>query len=138
MVSIISSDTLVHGAIDLGNVNNPSTYNMNSNLVSSPISSFSSPHPTSGQSDMARDKERPRLEVNLDSERLLLKGTGADMEPALLSGHVALYITNPMSVKEITLQFRGKTRLPVTSLDPYVPLTPTSIELSVFTSNRAA
>jgi hypothetical protein len=120
MAFIISSDALVHG--DFGNVNNPS-YNMDSNLILSPISSFSSPHPTSGQSDMARDKEKPRLEIILDSERLFLKGTGVDMEPALLSGHVALYLTNPMSVKEITLQFRGKARLPVTSSEPYVPLT---------------
>ncbi|KAJ8076341.1 hypothetical protein PM082_000762 [Marasmius tenuissimus] len=60
-------------------------------------------------------KERPRLEILLDKESIHLKGTGVDVEPALLSGHVALYLTESTSIKEITLQFRGKARLPVPS-----------------------
>jgi arrestin-related trafficking adapter 4/5/7 len=63
--------------------------------------------------DMSKDKERPRLEILLDNENVFLKGTGVDVEPARLSGHVALYLSESISVKEITLQFRGKARLPV-------------------------
>lgn len=85
------------------------------NLTSS---GSSTPHIPS-DSDMGRlsggerDKDRPRLEIILDSETLYLKGTGVDVEPARLSGHVALYLAESTSIKEITLQFRGKARLPV-------------------------
>ena len=54
----------------------------------------------------------PRLEILLDSECLYLKGTGPDIEPALLSGHVALYLAETTSVKEVGLQFIGKAKLP--------------------------
>lgn len=60
-----------------------------------------------------RDKERPPLEILLDKEVIYLKGTGVDVEAARLSGHVALYLSESTSIKEITLQFRGKARLPV-------------------------
>ncbi|KAK0462608.1 uncharacterized protein EV420DRAFT_1628125 [Desarmillaria tabescens] len=60
-----------------------------------------------------RDKERPRLEILLDKDCIFLKGTGVDVEPARLSGHST-------SIKEITLQFRGKARLPVPTNESYV------------------
>lgn len=72
------------------------------------------------EQDMSKDKERPRLEILLDKECIFLKGTGIDVEPARLSGHVALYLSESTSIKEITLQFRGKARLPVPSHDSYV------------------
>ncbi|KAJ3783537.1 hypothetical protein GGU10DRAFT_316675 [Lentinula aff. detonsa] len=65
--------------------------------------------------DMSKDKERSRLEILLDKECIYLKGTGVDVEPARLSGHVALYLSESTSIKEITLQFRGKARLPILS-----------------------
>ncbi|KAF5357414.1 hypothetical protein D9758_005859 [Tetrapyrgos nigripes] len=74
-------------------------------------------HPSSSpalpphEHDMGREKERPRLEVLLDKETICLKGTGVDVEPARLSGHVALYLAESTSIREITLQFRGKARL---------------------------
>lgn len=72
------------------------------------------------EQDMSKDKERPRLEILLDKECIFLKGTGIDVEPARLSGHVALYLSESTSIKEITLQFRGKARLPVSSHESYV------------------
>ncbi|KAJ7772729.1 hypothetical protein DFH07DRAFT_913614 [Mycena maculata] len=57
-------------------------------------------------------KERPCLVVHLDNEYLCLRGTGNDVEPARLTGHVALYLAESTPIKEITLQFRGKARLP--------------------------
>ncbi|ESK82922.1 arrestin domain-containing protein [Moniliophthora roreri MCA 2997] len=62
---------------------------------------------------LPKEKDRPRLEILLDKECIELKGTGVDVEPAWLSGHVALYLTESTSIKEITLVFRGKARLPV-------------------------
>ncbi|EEB94308.1 hypothetical protein MPER_06894, partial [Moniliophthora perniciosa FA553] len=59
------------------------------------------------------EKERLRLEILLDKECIELKGTGVDVEPARLSGHVALCLSESTSIKEITLVFRGKARLPV-------------------------
>ncbi|KAF9467404.1 hypothetical protein BDZ94DRAFT_1249272 [Collybia nuda] len=67
--------------------------------------------------DMARDKDKPRLEILLDSPYIFLKGVAADVEPARLSGHLALYLTESTPIKEITLQFRGKARLPVSPSD---------------------
>ncbi|KAL0956771.1 hypothetical protein HGRIS_002891 [Hohenbuehelia grisea] len=62
--------------------------------------------------NMGKEKER-QLDIQLDTDTLFLKGTGVDVEPARLSGHVVLYLAESMSIKEITLQFRGKARLPV-------------------------
>ena len=83
-------------------------------------------NPHDHQNDMGQPhkekehKERPRLEILLDKESIHLKGTGVDVEPGVLSGHVALYLTESTSIKEITLQFRGKARLPVPSHERYV------------------
>jgi len=71
---------------------------------------------------MSKEKERYRLEILLDKECVFLRGTGVDVEPATLSGHVALYLAESISVKEITLQFRGKSRLPVPGHESYVPI----------------
>jgi hypothetical protein len=62
--------------------------------------------------DMARDKERPHLDVILDSQYLVLKGTGPDVDPTTLSGHVPLFLTEATAIKEITLQFKGKAKMP--------------------------
>ncbi|KAJ6476031.1 hypothetical protein C8R47DRAFT_1075854 [Mycena vitilis] len=58
------------------------------------------------------NEPRPCLEVHVDKEYLCLKGTGNDVEPARLTGHVALYLAESTPIKEITLHFRGKARLP--------------------------
>jgi arrestin-related trafficking adapter 4/5/7 len=68
---------------------------------------------------MARDKEGPHLDVILDNQYLLLKGTGPDVDPATLSGHVRLLLTEPTSLKEITLQFKGKAKISVLTSDLY-------------------
>ena len=62
-------------------------------------------------------KERPRLDVVLDNQYLFLKGTGPDVDPTTLRGHVRLVLTEPTSIKEITLQFRGKAKIPSNSYD---------------------
>ncbi|KAJ2922575.1 hypothetical protein H1R20_g14527, partial [Candolleomyces eurysporus] len=58
-------------------------------------------------------KDRPSVDIVLDAPYLTLKGTGPDVEPTRLSGNVVLHLTEATSIKEITLQFRGKARIPI-------------------------
>jgi hypothetical protein len=69
--------------------------------------------------DMTKEKGS-HLDITLESNCVFLKGTGVDVEPAYLTGQVALTLTEPTSLKEITLQFRGKARLPVPASESYV------------------
>ncbi|KAF7305976.1 Arrestin-C domain-containing protein [Mycena chlorophos] len=62
--------------------------------------------------DVDSMKERPYLEIYLDNEFVCLKGRGNEVEPARLTGHVSLHLAESTPIKEITLQFRGKARLP--------------------------
>lgn len=75
-------------------------------------------------------KDRPRLDIILDSELVVLKGTGDDVDPATLSGHVALYLAESTAFKEIKLEFKGKARLPVTWREPYALFTPSLVPFS--------
>ncbi|KAI0339921.1 hypothetical protein BDW22DRAFT_1335586 [Trametopsis cervina] len=58
------------------------------------------------------EKGHPAVEIAVTSDVLVLRGTGVDVAPALLSGNVVLHLTEPTSIKEITLSFRGKARIP--------------------------
>ena len=80
----------------------------------------SNQHPRDAQhdADMHRDKIAPSLDIVVNSDTLVLRGTGVDVDPALLSGNVVLNLTEPTSLKEIVLQFRGKARLPVSASEP--------------------
>ena len=71
--------------------------------------------------DMGRE-EKPHLDIILDAPYLTLKGTGPDVEPTTLSGHVSLYLTDAISIKEITLQFRGKAKIPMPAPESCVTL----------------
>ena len=87
-------------------------------LITAPNSAFQSlgtPSRQANDHDMHRDKkdrDGPYLDIVVASDSLVLRGTGVDVDPALLSGHVVLHLTEPTSIKEITLQFRGKARIP--------------------------
>ena len=83
----------------------------------SPGSSHHSSQAT-GDHEMLHEKSRTGLEIIVNPETICLKGTGPEVEPALLSGHVALHLTESTSIKEITLSFRGKARLPLPSHEP--------------------
>ena len=74
-----------------------------------------SDHPDGMYQDRKEKERHPRLEIVLDQDCLYLRGTGVDVEPARLSGHLVLYLTESTSVREITLHFRGKARLPIPS-----------------------
>lgn len=61
-----------------------------------------------------RDKEKmqPTLEIVVTNDVLCLQGPGAEVEPVLLSGNVVLHLPEDTDIKEVTLQFRGKAKLP--------------------------
>ncbi|ETW81094.1 hypothetical protein HETIRDRAFT_320746, partial [Heterobasidion irregulare TC 32-1] len=68
---------------------------------------------------MAREKDRsPSLDIQVNSDLLVLKGTGVDVAPTLLSGNLVLHLAEATSIKEITLSFRGKARLPPSASEP--------------------
>lgn len=68
-------------------------------------------------SEMAREKGDKHITVDIivNSDHLYLRGTGVDVAPALLSGNIVLYLSESTSLKQITLNFRGKARIPVPS-----------------------
>ena len=70
----------------------------------------------------SRDKERmqPTLDITVTNDVLCLKGPGTEVEPVLLSGNVILYLPENTHIKDITLRFRGKAKLPP-SHDSCVP-----------------
>ncbi|KAI0066012.1 hypothetical protein BV25DRAFT_1849481 [Artomyces pyxidatus] len=71
------------------------------------------------QDEMTKKEEKfPNVEIVVHSDFLTLKGTGVDVAPTLLSGHVVLNLAESTSIKEITLQFRGKARLPPPANEP--------------------
>ena len=67
------------------------------------------------------DKGHPFVDISVNSDTLVLRGTGVDVEPALLSGNVVLYLSEPTSIKEISMQFRGKARIPPSANESCVP-----------------
>lgn len=66
------------------------------------------------------DTTKSYLDIVLDAPFLTLRGTGPDVEATSLSGHVALFLTESTSIKEITLQFRGKAKIPMPASESYV------------------
>ncbi|CAL1706329.1 unnamed protein product [Somion occarium] len=69
--------------------------------------------------DMHREKSKsePSLEILVNSDVLCLRGTGVDVNPALLSGNVVLHLHEPTSLKQIVLQFKGKARIPASATE---------------------
>ncbi|KIJ18370.1 hypothetical protein PAXINDRAFT_8626 [Paxillus involutus ATCC 200175] len=61
---------------------------------------------------MKKEKDGASIEIIVESDCLMLKGTGVDVEPTAPSGHVVLHLTEPTSIKGIALLFRGEARLP--------------------------
>jgi hypothetical protein len=60
------------------------------------------------------------IDLVVNSDVLTLKGNGAEVTPAFLSGHIVLDLAESTTVKQITLQFRGKARLPPVENEPWV------------------
>jgi hypothetical protein len=110
----------------------PSTDNSDLN-ASAPISTLQSAEvdllastlPTDRQdSAPRRDDKHTGIELVVNADVLTLKGMGAEVTPALLSGQIVLVLAESTPVKEITLQFRGKAKLPPVENEPWVSCLP--------------
>ena len=51
------------------------------------------------------------VEIILDSEHLVMRGQGGDMNPAYLSGHVQRNLAESTNVKEISMNLTGKAKV---------------------------
>lgn len=93
---------------------------LSSQQAASSSTPFVAPEDMSSQSSLGKDKEKSHmsLDIQVASDQLYLKGTGVDVEPALLTGNVVLTLTEATSIKQITLFFRGKARVPPNPNDP--------------------
>lgn len=76
------------------------------------------PHTRHADPPHKKDDKHSNIEIIVDSDTLVLRGTGADVSPALLSGRVVLHLAESTPVKQITLQFRGKAKLPPLANEP--------------------
>ncbi|KAI0302678.1 hypothetical protein BC826DRAFT_948710 [Russula brevipes] len=59
-----------------------------------------------------RDDRQNNIEIVVNTDVLTLRGAGVEVTPALLSGQVVLDLAESTTVKQVTLQFRGKAKLP--------------------------
>lgn len=76
-------------------------------------------HGVNHNSDRYDDKHTG-IDLIVNSDVLTLKGNEAEVSPALLSGQIVLDLAEPTTVKQITLQFRGKAKLPPVENEPWV------------------
>lgn len=65
-------------------------------------------HPTPGGSD------RNPVEIVLDSDNLVLRGQGGEMDSAYLSGAVVLRLPENMNVKDVQLHLTAKAKVQFT------------------------
>lgn len=77
-------------------------------------------HADRQDSTYRKDDKIPSIEVIVDSDPLILRGNGAEVAPALLSGRVVLHLAESTPVKQIILHFRGKAKLPPLANEPSV------------------
>lgn len=66
------------------------------------------------------------VEIVLDNDHLVLRGQGGDMNPAYLSGHVSIWLVEPMNIKDITLNLSGKAKVHYSDGSKWVCLSTTS------------
>lgn len=51
------------------------------------------------------------VEIVLDSEHLVMRGQGGDMNPAYLSGRIELNLQESTNIKDITMNLTGKAKV---------------------------
>jgi hypothetical protein len=64
--------------------------------------------------DTASSSQFEPLAIVLVSELLVCRGLSGNLEPALLSGHIVLKLSEVTNIKNITLDLIGKARIPLT------------------------
>jgi hypothetical protein len=59
----------------------------------------------------AHHQPLPQLDIQLDSDEILLRGAGSDYNPALLSGNVVLNLQESTNIREISMRLEGKAKV---------------------------
>lgn len=90
------------------------------NNLSTSETQHESPGYSPGHAISPKEKAQTSLDIQVAKDTLILRGTGVDVEPTLLSGNVVLILSEPTTIRQITLMFRGKARVPTNPTDPYV------------------
>ncbi|KAI0305396.1 hypothetical protein B0F90DRAFT_1808678 [Multifurca ochricompacta] len=105
----------------------PTRTNPELDLLASAITPRTNSHAERQDTAPKKDDKHTNLEIIVDSDVLTLRGSGAEVTPTLLSGHVVLQLAESTPVKQITLQFRGKAKLPPLGNEPFTNSTMTYI-----------
>lgn len=58
------------------------------------------------------DTSSEHVEIVIPGDNIILRGVGQDVEPTLFSGQVVLRLSEATNIKEINLNFSGKSKLP--------------------------
>ncbi|KAG8894646.1 hypothetical protein FRC00_008635 [Tulasnella sp. 408] len=92
----------------------PSFDDLNAALTTTlPQSAPSSLPSTPAPSEMFLfDTSSEHVEIVIPSDNIILRGVGQDVEPTLFSGQVVLRLSEATNIKEINLNFSGKSKLP--------------------------
>lgn len=75
-----------------------------------PVGSYSASNYASSLHNGSSATHQP-LEIVLDSDNLVLRGQGGDLNPAYLSGHLSLWLNESTNVKDITMNLTGKAKV---------------------------
>lgn len=75
-----------------------------------PQSVANSPRLSMGSGISASSPANP-LEIVLDSDHLVLRGQGGEMNSAYLTGYVSLWLDQPTNIKDITMNLSGKAKV---------------------------
>ncbi|KAG9049299.1 hypothetical protein FS837_010719 [Tulasnella sp. UAMH 9824] len=92
----------------------PSFEDLNAALTTTlPQSAPSSLPSTPAPSEMFLfDTSSEHVEIVIPGDNIILRGVGQDVEPTLFSGQVVLRLSEATNIKEINLNFSGKSKLP--------------------------
>ncbi|KIO28497.1 hypothetical protein M407DRAFT_181294 [Tulasnella calospora MUT 4182] len=87
---------------------------LNAELTSTPSQSAPSSVPsTPAPSEMFLfDTSPEHVEIVIPSDNIILRGVGQDVEPTLFAGQIVLRLSEATNIKEIQLNFSGKSKLP--------------------------
>ncbi|WWC58551.1 uncharacterized protein I303_101094 [Kwoniella dejecticola CBS 10117] len=79
--------------------------------VGTPWGGLMTPSSSSGLVTPGGTSHAPHIEIILDSDHLVMRGAGGDMNPAYLSGRVELDLPTSINLKELTMHMTGKAKV---------------------------
>lgn len=77
-----------------------------------PVAALHPPAPAQSHKEAGSGRPHTSLDIALASDTLVLRGAGVDVAPALLTGNVVLTLSEPTSIRQVSLVFKGKARVP--------------------------